>query len=199
MTIISYHEIFSKSKNNKIVIVNSLVFSIFICFIFGSNYFANVINKLIFYIHENLNDMNKKGKIIWLFFSFSFIGIIMIQPLRIIKEEKQKNLDIIMKTTLSMKLINTNEFENAIRISYFGDLILLKDQVISAKNNLTGKYEFDEMFKNTWDYLQKSDLSIGVYEGPSAGNKTSYSTSNYGDGIPLYLNYQDEFQNPLKK
>jgi hypothetical protein len=104
-----------------------------------------------------------------------------------------------MKTTLSMKLINTNEFENAIRISYFGDLILLKDQVISAKNNLTGKYEFDEMFKNTWDYLQKSDLSIGVYEGPSAGNKTSYSTSNYGDGIPLYLNYQDEFQNPLKK
>jgi fucose 4-O-acetylase-like acetyltransferase len=198
-TIISYHEIFSSSKNNSLITLNSLIFSIFICFIFGSNYFANVINKLIIYLHDNLKDMNKKGKKIWLFFSFSFIGILMIQPLKIIKEEKQKELDIIMKTTLSMKLINTNEFEKAIRISYIGDLILLKDQVISAKNNITGKYEFDEMFKNTWDYLQKSELSIGVYEGPSAGNKTSYSTSNYGDGIPLYLNFPDEFAKSVKK
>jgi fucose 4-O-acetylase-like acetyltransferase len=43
-TIISYNEIFSKSKNNSIILLNSLVFSIVICFIFGSNYFANVIN-----------------------------------------------------------------------------------------------------------------------------------------------------------
>ena len=48
----------------------------------------------------------------------------MIQPLKIIKKEKQKELDIIMKIALSMKLINTNEFEKAIRISYIGDLIL---------------------------------------------------------------------------
>jgi hypothetical protein len=34
-----------------------------------------------------------------------------------------------------MKLININEYEKEIRISYFGDLILLKDQMISAKNN----------------------------------------------------------------
>lgn len=56
------------------------------------------------------------------------------KPLKIIKEENQKELDIIMNTKLSMKLINTNEFEKAIKISYIGDLILLKDQVISAKN-----------------------------------------------------------------
>ena len=59
-----------------------------------------------------------------LIFSFLFIGILMIQPLKIIKKEKQKELDIIMKIALSMKLINTNEFEKAIRISYIGDLIL---------------------------------------------------------------------------
>jgi hypothetical protein len=68
--------------------------------------------------------MNKKGKIIGLFFSFSFIVILMIQPLKRIKEEKLKELDIIKNTTLPMKLINTNEFEKAIRISYIGDLIL---------------------------------------------------------------------------
>jgi poly-gamma-glutamate capsule biosynthesis protein CapA/YwtB (metallophosphatase superfamily) len=143
--------------------------------------------------------MGKKSKIIGLFFSFSFIGILIIQPLQIIKREKQKDINLIRNTSLSIKLINTNEFEKAIRISYIGDLILLKDQVISAKNNITGKYEFDEIFKETWEYLQKSELSIGVYEGPSAGNMTNYSTSNYNDGIPLYLNFPDEFAESVKK
>ena len=100
---------------------------------------------------------------------------------------------------LSIKLINNYDLINAIRISYVGDLIMLKDQIISAKNESTGKYEFDEMFKYTSKHFKESDLSIGVYEGPSAGNKTSYSTSNYGDGIPLYLNYPDEFAESVKR
>ena len=64
----------------------------------------------------------------------------------------------------------------------------MKDQVIS-KNNKNGKYEFDEMF----------NLVIGIYEGPSAGNNTSFSTSNYDDGLPLALNYPDEFEESVKK
>ena len=92
------------------------------------------------------------------------------------------------------KLLN-----NSIRISYIGDLILLKGQVTSAKNNITGKYEFDDIFKYTSKHFHESDLTIGVYEGPSAGNNTSYSTSNYGDGIPIYLNFPDEFAESVKK
>ena len=88
---------------------------------------------------------------------------------------------------------------NSIRISYIGDLILLKDQVIVAKNNITGKYEFDEMFKYTTKHFHESDLTIGVYEGPSAGNNTNYTTSNYKDGIALYLNFPDEFAEAVKK
>ena len=88
---------------------------------------------------------------------------------------------------------------NSIRISYIGDLILLKGQVTSAKNNITGKYEFDDIFKYTSKHFHESDLTIGVYEGPSAGNNTSYSTSNYGDGIPIYLNFPDEFAESVKK
>ena len=98
-----------------------------------------------------------------------------------------------------MKLINNENFLNPIRISYIGDLIMLKDQVISAKNSKTGKYEFDEMFKYTSKHFKDSDFTIGVYEGPSAGNNTSFSTSNYGDGIPLFLNYPDEFAESVKK
>ena len=92
-----------------------------------------------------------------------------------------------------------NLFNNSIRISYIGDLILLKKQVISAKNNITGKYEFDDIFKYTSKHFHESDLTIGVYEGPSAGNNTSYSSSNYGDGLPLYLNFPDEFAESVKK
>lgn len=199
ITIILYHEIFSKLQNNLNIILLSLLFSIIICFIFGSNYFANIINKLINYLHENINDMNKKGKIIGFIFSFSFIGILIVKPFNIIKEEKKNEIYIIGNTSLSMKLINPNEFENATKISYIGDLILLEDQVISARNNKTGKYEFDEMFKYTWDYLQKSELSIGVYEGTSAGNMTSYSKSNFDDGIPMHLNFPDEFAESVRK
>ncbi len=75
----------------------------------------------------------------------------------------------------------------------------MKNQVIAAKNNKNGKYEFDEMFKYTSDLFKKSDLAIGVYEGPSAGNETSFSTSNYDDGLPLALNYPDEFAESVKK
>ena len=96
-----------------------------------------------------------------------------------------------------IKLINL--FNNAIRISYIGDLLLLKKQVLSAKNNITGKYEFDDIFKYTSKHFHESDLTIGVYEGPSAGNNTSYSSSNYADGLPLYLNFPDEFAESVKK
>ena len=55
------------------------------------------------------------------------------------------------------------------------------------------------MFKYPSVHLKKSDLSIGVYEGPSAGNNTSFTTSNYDDGLPLYLNFPDEFAESVKK
>ena len=86
-------------------------------------------------------------------------------------------------------------FQNSIHISYRGDLILLKDQVISAKINIKGKYEFDEKVKYTLQHFHESHYTIGVYEGPSVEINTSYSTSNFGDlllvkkaGIDLVTN-----------
>ena len=51
-----------------------------------------------------------------------------------------------------------DSLKNSIRISYAGDLILLKDQVIISKNETSGKYEFDEMFKYTSKHFHESDL-----------------------------------------
>ena len=181
------------------IIPLSFLFTIIILLIFGSNIIAKIFNIFINYIYENLIKMNIKGKLIGLFFSCFFIKLLLIKSFIIINLEKEKEQAFINNSTLSIKLINNFNFENAIKISYVGDLILLKDQVISAKNNVTGKYEFDDIFHFTSEHFKKSDLSIGVYEGPSAGNKVNYSTSNFGDGIPLYLNFPDEFAESVKR
>ena len=99
--------------------------------------------------------------------------------------------------------ILTNELKqklnSSIRISYIGDLILLKQQIISAYNESTKKYDFNDIFKYTKDHFHKSDLSIGVFEGPTAGGGIKdYSNSNYNDGISLYLNFPDEFVSAIK-
>jgi fucose 4-O-acetylase-like acetyltransferase/poly-gamma-glutamate capsule biosynthesis protein CapA/YwtB (metallophosphatase superfamily)/lysophospholipase L1-like esterase len=198
-TIIIDKELFSQNKHEFYIINYSIFFSIILLIIFGSDFFAKTLNKYINYINDNLLKMNIIGKKIGLIFSLLFIGILLIKANFDINDRNIDEFKSIENAELSIKLINNYDFINAIRISYVGDLIMLKDQIISAKNESTGKYEFDEMFKYTSKHFKESDLSIGVYEGPSAGNKTSYSTSNYGDGIPLYLNYPDEFAESVKR
>ena len=156
-------------------------------------------------IHKNFFNKNLKGRIIHFSFCLSFIFLLLINPIKIFfgNLKSSKNNAEIKTSSFESTLTYSNNlkklFNNSIRISYIGDLILLKDQVLVAKNNLTGKYEFEEMFQYTSKHFHESDFSIGVYEGPSAGNNTSFSTSNYGDGIPLALNYPDEFAESVKK
>ena len=125
--------------------------------------------------------------------------MLLINPIKIYSHKKNEIIDINKENHWKINNDLNIIFNNSIRISYVGDLIMLKDQVTSSKNNITGKYDFDYMFKYTSNHFHESDLSIGVYEGPSAGNKTSYSTSNYDDNIPIFLNYPDEFAEAVKK
>ncbi len=89
--------------------------------------------------------------------------------------------------------------DNAIKITFTGDLILLRDMVERAYNSATKEYEFDDMFKYIKPYLLHSDLNIGVFEGPLAGEEKGYSSSNYGDGIRLFINFPDNFAKAVKK
>ena len=207
-TIIAHQELFKKKKYSKYIIEFSILFSLIILFIFGSDIVTKRCNFALNFIHKNFLESNFKGKVIGFIFCLSFISLLSIKPFEyyynIIKTLKNTN-DI--KATSFIKTPQNNIMQqklnkllnNSIRISYIGDLILLKGQVTSAKNNITGKYEFDDIFKYTSKHFHESDLTIGVYEGPSAGNNTSYSTSNYGDGIPIYLNFPDEFAESVKK
>ena len=198
-TIIIDFEVFSQLKYNSYIIQYSIIFSILIILIFVSDFFSKIIRTIINNIYDNLYKFNFTGKIIGFFFSILLTSILLLKTKNLIDLEKIKEYESIKNTKLSIKLINNHNFQNAIRISYVGDLILLKDQVIAAKNESTEKYEFNEMFKYASEHFKKSDFTIGVYEGPSAGNNTSFSTSNYEDDIPLYLNYPDEFAESIKK
>ena len=76
---------------------------------------------------------------------------------------------------------------------HIGNLILLKQQVISAYNKELKKYDFNDMSKYTKENFEKSDLPISVFEGPTTVEVEEYSTSNFDDGIKLYLNIPYEF------
>lgn len=192
---ILFVELLPTKGYSKIYIIYGLIASIITVLILSSDKLNKLINKIVDSI-TNLILNNKKMKTIILIF---FTLLLLINPLKkvyhFLNKETKVNYNISNKlTSEESKLIN-----NSIKISYVGDLILLKDQVTSAYDKETKKYNFDEMFEYTKKYLSNSDFTIGVYEGPSAGDKTSYSTSNYGDGIKLYLNFPDEFAISVKK
>ena len=101
-------------------------------------------------------------------------------------------------TEAATELQQSVESDEPITLAYVGDLLLLKDQVTSAYVEETASYDFSAVFEYAAPYLTEADLAIGVYEGPSAGAEAGYTTSNFGDGLPLYLNFPDEFAQAAK-
>lgn len=90
----------------------------------------------------------------------------------------------------------SDEFDNAFRITFAGDLILLEDQVKRAYNG--EEYVFDDVFEYAEKYISSADLAIGVFEGPMAGEEAGYSSSNFNDSKTLYLNFPDSFASAVK-
>ena len=123
-----------------------------------------------------------------------------------VKSEEQKRVTPPPETTKAvplsdkiyrvMDLTTQASYENAFKIFFCGDLILLEDQVKRAFNGQS--YNFDDMFEFTKEYISDADFSIGVFEGPCGGNAKLYSQSNYEDGKQLYLNFPDEFADAVK-
>jgi len=88
---------------------------------------------------------------------------------------------------------------NAIRLTFTGDLILLKDMVENGYDSSSGQYHFDSMFQHVKEYYDEADCNIGVFEGPVAGADKGFSTSCFDDGIPFYLNFPKEYAEAVKR
>ena len=108
-------------------------------------------------------------------------------------ETKTESSDVIFEQLDSRQ---TAAFQDNMRVLFAGDLILLEDQV---KRGFTGSgYDFDNVFEFAKKYISAADIAVGIFEGPTAGAEVGYSTSNYGDGKTLKLNFPDEFAQAVK-
>ena len=91
-----------------------------------------------------------------------------------------------------------NIIKNSKKLLFVGDLILLRKQLLNSYDHSVGDYNFYPMFSHVKKYIRESHFSIGVFEGPTAGEEFPLSTSSYADGIPLKLNYPDGFALAVK-
>jgi fucose 4-O-acetylase-like acetyltransferase/poly-gamma-glutamate capsule biosynthesis protein CapA/YwtB (metallophosphatase superfamily)/lysophospholipase L1-like esterase len=107
------------------------------------------------------------------------------------REFSQHDLHPVLDSNLELQL------RSSITISFVGDLILLEDQVKEGWDARAMTYDFKPAFQYVSPYLKRSDYSIGVLEVPLAGEAVGYSTSNYDDGIPLWLNAPDQWADAI--
>lgn len=71
--------------------------------------------------------------------------------------------------------------------------------MVENARQANGGYDFSPMFQWVSPYWKEADLAVGVFEGPMAGEAAGYSTSRLGDGVPLYLNFPDEYASSVKE
>ncbi|MBR6254778.1 MAG: CapA family protein [Clostridiales bacterium] len=90
------------------------------------------------------------------------------------------------------------EYDDAFKIIFSGDLILLEDQVKRAYDADTGVYDFHDVFEYTKDEISSADLAIGVLEGPLVGDPSLYSYGNYDDGKKLRIGFPDTWAEAIK-
>ncbi len=185
---------FKFTSYNKLIVVAELLIAIILCLILSSKKLNNFVTSGVEKITDSIINKDKLGKKLIYVAFIIFIGLLMLRPIKMIL-----NSQVNKTSTLNSRIVKTlnkekkSEIDDALKISYVGDLILLKDQVTSAYNEEKQEYDFSDMFKYTKKYFDSSDISFGVFEGPTAGNKRPYSTSNFGDGLKLSLNFPDEF------
>lgn len=90
------------------------------------------------------------------------------------------------------------DFDDAFKIVFSGDLILLEDQVKRAYDAEKDIYDFHDVFEYTKDEISSADLAIGVLEGPLVGDPSLYSVGNYDDGKMLYIGFPDAWAEAIK-
>lgn len=164
--------------------------------------FHMIINKIFNFIKDNLI-IEKEHKKFQLRKFIAMLLVVCYLMIPIITESfkavstasVKDNVDIIHNVMSDDQI---NAIKDSFSIAFVGDLILLQKQVNGSYNNETGEYESSRMFQHSKKYLTEADLAIGVFEGPMAGEEAGYSSGNYDDGLPLYLNYPDTFAKAVK-
>ena len=205
LTIYVFHRIFTLAFNSMLLTANPLVVfivaticTILIMLLFGSDTVHTKFNEFIDAAYDILFDKTKTTKlslrITAVATTIILVGLQFVTPFIGSNKFLQNSNSEIMYNRITKE--QQEKFDNAYTITFSGDLILLEDQVKRAYDGTN--YNFDNMFTYTKDILSQADLTIGVFEGPMAGEDKGYSNGNYDDGKALALNYPDSFASTIK-
>lgn len=191
-----------ENSSYSIVAAVSAAATFVICIVFGNNFIAVPLNRFaqqgveIFTLHKKGFSAAKfAAAAVAAAFAVSAVAEVYSvtdEPVSDSNPVVQTN-DVLYRT---MTAEQKSAFDNAFRLTFAGDLILLEDQVKRGYNG--SGYDFTEVFEYAEKYISSADYAIGVFEGPMAGGEAGYSTSNYGDGKVLALNFPDEFGEAVK-
>ncbi len=194
--------------------VISVTSSLVICIILGNNIIAKLMNRFADGCTEIFNSSEKKkfdfSKLVVLGVGLFFIVNVLMQAYSGVELNDLKKLasgDYSEETAIAesndediiypvMNNEQKEKFDDAFRITFSGDLILLEDQVKRAYNGK--EYDFSDVFEYAEPYISSADMAIGVFEGPMAGAEAGYTSSNFEDGKELYLNFPDSFADAVK-
>lgn len=191
-----------------IVILAAALGTFVLCAAFGNDFAAKHLNRFAdsgaaIFTGEPTNKMTVSKPVLTLV-SLGFIGSVVAEAYDGVKLDDLKKLmkgeyfedsaEMSENEDTIFSVISDEQrraFDNAFRITFAGDLILLEDQV---KRAYTGNgYDFSPVFEYAEPYIASADYAIGVFEGPMAGEAAGYTVGNFGDDKALYLNFPDQF------
>lgn len=176
------------------------VIALGLCFIFGNDFVAKYLNRFLS-AGADIFLANKKkitlAKVITVLVLLGFVTLAVFNAVKGIKAareaENTADENIIYPV---MSAEQKEAYDNSLRITFAGDLLLLEDQVALGYNG--EGYDYSDVFECAAPYISSADLAIGVLEGPMAGADKGYSTGNFNDGKPFYINFPDEFGAAIK-
>ena len=185
-----------------LIVFASIALTALICAVFGNDMVGQKLNRYLEMGGQILLQckayFSKDRKYEWTSISAILVLVCMllhaILPLVEFPSSNQVEETQEVEQTLQRTMTSDQEqaFQNAYRIEFAGDLILLEDQVKRGRQ-ADGSYRFDDVFEYAKPYIESADFAIGVFEGPMAGAEAKYSEGNFDDGKDLYLNYPREF------
>ncbi len=204
---------FVRGMDTAAVILISTAFTLLICAVFGSDILSKYANRFADSGTALFTGGRKAlaAKAVVLVIALGFVALIVADSYsgisfsdlgKLIKGEEitadadtneNAESDVLYPIMTSQQ---ADAFDNAFRITFAGDLILLEDQVKRAYNG--EGYDFGDVFEYAEKYISSADLAIGVFEGPTAGEEAGYSSSNFDDGKTLWLNFPDSFANAVQ-
>ena len=208
---------FLNTQTTRTIIAVSLVLSFILCYLCGNDFLAFYMNRFAaqgvhLFIAPKTTRLNA-AKVALLGVGIGFIFLVFYKAYEpaAFKELRSMTIGTPVQTSTvqatakqptqppvqTLSPAQKQSFDSAFRITFAGDLILLEDQVKRGYRN--GEYDFSDVFEYARKHIESADFSIGVFEGPMAGQQVGYSQGNFDDQKKLFLNFPSEFAQAVKQ